>query len=144
MKGKSQQIRHMEMLSRLVIRGHNQNNNGAATRGEFEKLRRELPYVAGFGVEEFASLTALADTHHVIVRALEVVRSVAALEPVSELPAAERENAEERCERVLVHERARIDRAVGYLHSICEALEARGCQVAVIKSLDHWPDLGSD
>ncbi len=144
MKGKSQQIRHMEVLSRLVIRGHNQNNNGAATRGEFEKLRRELPYVAGFGVEEFASLTALADTHHVIVRALEVVRSVAALEPVSELPAAERENAEERCERVLVHERARIDRAVGYLHSICEALEARGCQVAVIKSLDHWPDLGSD
>lgn len=50
----------------------------------------------------------------------------------------------ERCESALAAERARIDRAIGHLHSICNVLEARGCRVAVIKSLDHWPDLGSD
>jgi len=144
MKGESQQIRHMEVLSRLVIRGHDQNNSGAATRGEFEKLRRELRYVARLSEEEFASLTALAGTHHVIVRALNVVRSAAAWEPASVLPAAVREDNAVRCERVLADERARIDRAVSYLHLVCDALEARGCQVAVIKSLDHWPDLGSD
>src|SRR5438477_4242241 len=38
----------------------------------------------------------------------------------------------------------RIGRAVGFLEQICEALESQGCEVSVIKSLDHWPDLGSD
>ena len=133
----------MEVLSRLVIRGQDQNHE-AATSGEREKLRREFGYVARLGEEEFASLTALADTHHVVVRALSVVQSVAALEPASGLSTTENENVTERCERVLAGERARIDRAVGYLRLICEALEARGCPVAVIKSLDHWPDLGSD
>lgn len=40
-------------------------------------------------------------------------------------------------------EQARIDRALSFLAPICEALEQVG-PVVVIKSLDHWPDLGSD
>ncbi len=40
-------------------------------------------------------------------------------------------------------ERARIDHALSFLSPICQALEELG-DVVVIKSLDHWPDLGSD
>ena len=44
----------------------------------------------------------------------------------------------------LAAERARIETAVLFLSEICEAFRERGYGVAVIKSLDHWPDLGSD
>ena len=40
-------------------------------------------------------------------------------------------------------ERARIDNALSFLAPICEALKEAG-PIIVIKSLDHWPDLGSD
>jgi hypothetical protein len=44
----------------------------------------------------------------------------------------------------LAAERLRIDKAIAYLHAICEALTEEGHDATVIKSLDHWPDLGSD
>ena len=43
----------------------------------------------------------------------------------------------------MVKERGRIDHALSFLSPICEALKGAG-KVIVIKSLDHWPDLGSD
>ncbi len=46
--------------------------------------------------------------------------------------------------RTLEEEQTRIDHAVGFLNQICSTLEESECQVVVIKSLDHWPDLGSD
>src|SRR5262249_41102204 len=48
------------------------------------------------------------------------------------------------CEESLKAERTRIQNAVEKLHSICITLQSRDCDVVVIKSLDHWPDLGSD
>jgi len=48
------------------------------------------------------------------------------------------------CETCLVNERRRIEHGLEMLQSICTALESHQCKVAVIKSLDHWPDLGSD
>jgi len=41
-------------------------------------------------------------------------------------------------------ENARIKNAILFLHEICAAFEEEGLDVTVIKSLDHWPDLGSD
>ena len=41
-------------------------------------------------------------------------------------------------------ERRRIENALSFLDQICHTLETEGCEVMVIKSLDHWPDLGSD
>ena len=41
-------------------------------------------------------------------------------------------------------ETRRINHALDFLQQICTALEENGCPVTVIKSLDHWPDLGSD
>jgi hypothetical protein len=43
----------------------------------------------------------------------------------------------------LKKEQKRIDSALSFLGPICDALRSSG-DVIVIKSLDHWPDLGSD
>ena len=47
------------------------------------------------------------------------------------------------CENAILKESARIQRALSKLFPICQALGQVG-DVIVIKSLDHWPDLGSD
>jgi hypothetical protein len=41
-------------------------------------------------------------------------------------------------------ERGRVAKALASLHEICSELEAAGCATSVMKSLDHYPDLGSD
>ena len=46
-------------------------------------------------------------------------------------------------EQALAKEQARIQLALSFLLPICEALQQVG-DVIVIKSLDHWPDLGND
>jgi hypothetical protein len=84
----------------------------------------------------FEDLVALADTNHVTVRSLEVIRGL--------MQDARREDIAAWAEYALAAERARIRTALSFLNSICRAFEDRGYEVAVIKSLDHWPDIGSD
>src|SRR5258708_25938938 len=81
-----------------------------------------------------AELLRLATSHHVIVRAFP--RLQAALKAAGDARA-------DWVEQQLAKERARIDHAISFLSPICEELEEAG-DVVVIKSLDHWPDLGSD
>ncbi len=83
--------------------------------------------------QEFLGLAA---SHHVLVRGLSVLQQSAALAgnaQVGEWVAA-----------ALETEHARIDNALPLLHSVCSELTRAGCPVTVIKSLDHWPDLGCD
>jgi hypothetical protein len=51
---------------------------------------------------------------------------------------------EEWCEAAIESERKRIVSAIEWLSVVVRCLEDSGCAVCVIKSLDHWPDLGSD
>lgn len=86
--------------------------------------------------EDFAQIVALASSNHVIVRGMERF-----------LEMAEVRRDEERAQwarEALRTERARIDNAMPFLRSICAALGEEGHDAVVIKSLDHWPDLGSD
>jgi hypothetical protein len=41
-------------------------------------------------------------------------------------------------------EQARIANALKFLDEIFQELECAGCPVAVMKTLDHWPDFGND
>jgi hypothetical protein len=50
----------------------------------------------------------------------------------------------DQCRAALDSESSRISNAVEWLYAIVQALQNSGCPVTVIKSLDHWPDLGSD
>ncbi len=85
-------------------------------------------------VADFDELLMLATSHHVIVRAFPVLRSW--LKSPGSAAATKIDEA-------LRVEHERVGRALTFLAPICQALEETG-DVVVIKSLDHWPDLGSD
>src|SRR3954469_21073070 len=78
----------------------------------------------------------LLDMNHVIIRQLEPVsRSRAPTgDPSLVLWTGRAMNAE----------RNRVVNALSHLHEIVTELEAAGCPTTVIKTLEHFPDLGSD
>ncbi len=86
--------------------------------------------------EQFDDLATLADLNHVIIRGLEVFETMArgAGDSTRAAWAAE----------AIAREQARTQNAVPHLHGICRGFAEAGYEVTVIKSLDHWPDLGSD
>lgn len=85
---------------------------------------------------EFDELVALANSNHVIVRTLEVFLGL--------MLEAKDDTRAQWAEAALAVERARISTALTFLKEICTALKDESCDVVVIKSLDHLPDLGSD
>lgn len=86
--------------------------------------------------QDLGELKSLAMSNHVIMRSFPRLASVfeaegdhgSALWAMSQVQA----------------ENSRIDHALPFLERICRTLEQKGCPTIVIKSLDHWPDLGSD
>ncbi len=92
--------------------------------------------VAPLSPKDFEDLKALALTNHVILRAFAPLRQV--------LEAQGNSQAAEWTASAVQQETERIHHALGFLAQICSKLEEGGCPVTVIKSLDHWPDLGSD
>jgi len=87
-------------------------------------------------LEEFDSLVTLAHTNHVIVRGMEIIHGL--------MLSARNDPCADQAEKALEIERARIAKAIGFLYVICETFHKEGLDVTVMKSLDHWPDLGSD
>ena len=92
--------------------------------------------VSGLGQKDLEGLKALAMTNHVIVRAFAPLQQI--------LQAQGNNQGAEWVAAARQEESARIDHALDFLARICGTLEEAGCPVTVIKSLDHWPDLGSD
>jgi hypothetical protein len=123
--------RHIALLSELMFGGYAEDFS--FPRADVTGLQVERLPLSG---DDFQDLLKLADTHHVTVRAFRVLANVAR--------AAGHAQPEEWCEAALAKEQKRIANAVEWLSSIVRCLEDSGCPVCVIKSLDHWPDLGSD
>lgn len=120
----------MIILSRLLMPPHDGN-------APFPRMTAQLNAgLTDISREKFDELAALADSNHVIVRGLEVFLRI--------MHDAKDEMRAEWAESALAAERARIQNAVTFLHAICAAFTDQGRDVTVIKSLDHWPDLGSD
>jgi hypothetical protein len=94
--------------------------------------------ISSLGSKEFADffgdLWSLANANHVIMRAFPALHRILAEESTE---------SAEWIDRAVLREQERISHALSYLAPICQALEAAG-DVIVIKSLDHWPDLGND
>lgn len=85
--------------------------------------------------QDFDALLALASSNHVLVRGMEALKS---------FWEAEEDTRADWASAALAAEQARIGTAVRHLDQICRTFAARGLDVTVMKSLDHWPDLGSD
>src|SRR5579859_4120649 len=125
---------NISLLSTLVIQGY--RGDYAEPRTDLEHVTPQLDRIASFTEEQFRELVELADTHHVTVRALRVLEWLAIQQ--------QKKQIQEWCEAAIEAEHSRISCAVEWLYAIVQALQSSGCPVSVIKSLDHWPDLGSD
>jgi hypothetical protein len=97
-------------------------------------LSNELLNFSTWDDEQVNRFLKVADLHHVLVRALQKLQA----SPVENATVANR------FWDALATEQARTARALSVLDSICRELENASCSAIVIKSLDHWPDLGSD
>jgi len=95
-----------------------------------------LSLIAFLTPAERAEFLSLADSHHVTVRALTTIIERCKGNGNSDLGAWAAE--------VIEKERIRISTALVYLQSICDELEGANCPTTVMKSLDHYPDLGND
>lgn len=122
--------RSMNVLSRLLLPPRNAD---AALSSFTAELNSEI---AEIGRNEFEDLLRLANSNHVVVRGLEVFLKM--------MRAAHDDMRAEWAVTVLGAERARIKNAISFLHEICTAFAEDRYDLTVIKSLDHWPDLGSD
>lgn len=109
------------LLSRLLLSGERSSKTEAVlqvTRAEFD------------------SAIALAETNHVLMRGIAEFRDIA-----QQAGDAAKVGWANTC---LSAEQTRIGTAIAFLSRICDAFTNSGRRVAVIKSLDHLPDLGSD
>jgi hypothetical protein len=120
----------MLLLSRLLL---SPDFSRTGSSGKTNVLDSEL---LNIGQEEFDQLAALACSNHVIVRGMDIFANA--------MRATNDARRASWAENAMAVERARIQNAIPFLHSICLALEEEGHDATVIKSLDHWPDLGSD
>lgn len=128
-----------QLLSALLLSSQQSlevSNPGAAHPTHVRVSNRIHDAVAALTLPEIKQITELASTNHVIVRAFELMQLIFEAEGKSE--------AAESISAALGNESSRIQVALNFLQEICAALEKAGCPVTVIKSLDHWPDLGSD
>lgn len=115
------------ILSRLLFAAHTGvSASTAAPYTEIQTIRRD----------QFNDLAELANANHVVIRALDAALMM--------LRDAQDDERAEWVQTALSTERARIDHAIPFLHAICAAFDEEGCDITVMKSLDHWPDLGSD
>src|SRR5581483_1688857 len=93
-------------------------------------------HIAALNTAQRDELVSLADSNHVIIRGLQPVVNGALSLNLPEVA--------QWAQAVIDKERARIMNALSRLEVICNELEAAGAQTTVMKSLDHWPDLGND
>ncbi len=101
-----------------------------------EKAGEALQFVAGLSPEQRDEFLSIADSNHVVIRSLEPLASLA--ERAGQSDVAQWARA------AIQKEQVRIGNALPFLHKVCDELESAGIQTTVMKSLDHWPDLGND
>jgi hypothetical protein len=119
----------LTLLSKLLLgRG---DNHVPASPPHGEDIGR---MVSTFSPQDFGELWNLANSHHVIARTFPILHQAML---------AHGHDRAGWVDHALTKERARIRHALSFLFPICEALKEVG-DVIVIKSLDHWPDLGND
>jgi hypothetical protein len=122
----------LRLLSQLVLQGGNKSAvAGKGTRDSWEDVART---VSTLSPQDLGELWGLANSHHVIARTFPQLR---------EFMVGEKHDRVDWVDTAIVKEKTRIAHALSFLSPICEALKQVG-DVVVIKSLDHWPDLGND
>lgn len=118
----SRDLEFIDALSHLTL-----SPNGAP---------QSVALLASLNDAQRQELVSLADSNHVVIRGLDPVATSAA--------GMGKPEAAVWASSVIEKERGRIMNALSKLQVVCSELEAAGCPTTVMKSLDHWPDLGND
>src|SRR5437763_5907207 len=126
----------IQLLSELVCSNElgSSTPRGVAIRTSPTPSARLAELTAVLRQEDLKVLRALAASNHVLIRAFD------SLAPILDVEG--NRQAAEWVHVAVDEERSRIQHALGFLSEICNALQPSGCPVTVIKSLDHWPELG--
>jgi hypothetical protein len=128
--------RNLQLLSELLLTAPSPAEATSLASSIEGYAPRTREAVSTLEITDLEGLEALAVTNHVIMRSFVPLQQL--------LQAGGNSQAAAWTASALQRETARIDHALTFLQRICSALEEGGCPVTVIKSLDHWPDLGSD
>ena len=127
----------LTLLSEVLLRENESTVPLASPEGQLnEDDVQQISHVAAcLTEEELAELASLANSHHVLMRTVPRLQQMLSL--------AGNSRWTEWAAKAIENERNRIRHALSFLDAVCLSLEETG-NVIVIKSLDHWPDLGSD
>ena len=128
--------RNLQLLSELLLTAPSSSESNSHKSSIEGYAPRTREAVSTLELTDLEGLEALASTNHVIMRSFVPLQQL--------LQESGKSQAAAWTASSLQRETARIDHALTFLQRICSALEEGGCPVTVIKSLDHWPDLGSD
>jgi hypothetical protein len=128
-----------DVLSRLMLSPNESNSNAPdqnqSVVDENSPLAQTPALTALFRERDWIEFGSLAAMHHVVVRAFPRLQAL--------LLRAGQQDSVTYLAAALKQERARITHAMSFLMPVCQSLASAG-NILVIKSLDHWPDLGSD
>jgi hypothetical protein len=101
-----------------------------------EWFERELEYVFSLNQAAFQNFLEQAQTQRVLRRTLEILEEG--------LNRASADHIAEQVGSALFQERERAANAIAFLQALVDRFEQCGHPVLVMKTLDHWPDTGSD
>ena|SRR6266496_385947 len=118
--------RDLRLLSQLLLKPP---SISGSRNSSYEAL-------SSLGRQDVENLKALAISNHVIIRSFVPLQQI--------LESNGNGQSANQIATAVQQERARISHALNFLHRIGTTIEEAGFPVIVIKSLDHWPDLGSD
>ncbi|HEY6768886.1 MAG TPA: hypothetical protein VI386_29380 [Candidatus Sulfotelmatobacter sp.] len=130
----------LKLLSQILFSGESSQVSQLASKDVVAPVPLPLApddqqSLATVSDQDLAEIRKLADSHHVVLRTFPSLQAWMAI--------LGNHSAAAWLDKGIGTERTRIDRALSILEPICDALGEIGTTI-VIKSLDHWPDLGSD
>jgi hypothetical protein len=122
--------RIFDALGTLLLSQHPHNHNGD------QWFAHEIEYVSKLNREQLRHFLKQAEMQRVLRRTLAVLHE--------HLPRSARSPISDLLDQSIADERARVEKVLAYLHQIVDRFEQRGREVMAMKTLDHWPDTGSD
>ena len=97
---------------------------------------RDLDYVFGLDETRFSEFLQHAQAQRVLRRIVGVLSE--------RILSAKAHHVAEQVEFALSEEQKRVETATAYLRAIVHHFDQHGHPIVVMKTLDHWPDTGSD
>ena len=122
--------RILDALGTLLFTQHSHNNYPNAG------FTREIEFVSKLDVEQLRNLLKQAEMQRILSRTLAVL--------YEHLPRSPHCSIDELLSTAIAAENRRIDNVLTNLNQIVARFRERGLSIMVMKTLDHWPDTGSD